>query len=163
MCTYGGKNAKTVTDVFWKEGCKIPDIMVSEIVQLIQKGIISAKNEENRNMIFEATIQFSNVPKGNTIDDIKKFLKNFRNEMYAEKGKNQGEYYMHFYKKMRAKDACTFLQNTPNQFNNYTMISHKKEIGTNSDVVTAASNDSKKRRREEKFIDDEGFTVTKKK
>jgi len=35
MCTYGGKNAKTVTDVFWKEGCKIPDIMVSEVIQLI--------------------------------------------------------------------------------------------------------------------------------
>lgn len=57
MCTYGGKNSKTVTDVFWKEGCKVPDIMISEVVSLIQKGIISANNEDNRNMIFEATLK----------------------------------------------------------------------------------------------------------
>lgn len=36
MCTYGGRHAKTVTDVFWKEGCKVPDIMISEIVRLIE-------------------------------------------------------------------------------------------------------------------------------
>lgn len=46
MCTYGGKNAKTVTDVYWKEGCKVPDILVSELLALIEKGIMSASNED---------------------------------------------------------------------------------------------------------------------
>jgi hypothetical protein len=48
MCTYGGKNQKTVTDVFYKEGCKIPELMVSEVIQLIEKGIMSANNDDNR-------------------------------------------------------------------------------------------------------------------
>ena len=113
MCTYGGKNQKTVTDVFYKESCKIPDIMISELMALIEKGIMSANNEDNRDMIFEATIYLSNVQSGTTMDDLKKFLKNFKNEMYAEKGKKLGQFYLHFYKKMRAKDAFTFLKNTP--------------------------------------------------
>lgn len=109
MCTYGGRNAKTVTDVFWKEGCKIPDILVSELIDLIERGIMSANNEDNKSMIFEATLHIYNVTKGTTIDDLKKFLNNFKNEMYAEKGKQSGSFYLHFYKKMRAKDAMVYL------------------------------------------------------
>lgn len=90
MCTYGGKNSKTVTDVVWKEGCKVPDILVSELMVLIERGIMSANNEDNKSLIFEATLNISNVQKGTTIDDLKKFLTNFRNEMYAEKGKTSG-------------------------------------------------------------------------
>jgi thermostable 8-oxoguanine DNA glycosylase len=113
MCTYGGRNSKTVTDVFWKEGAKVPDILVSEVIALIEKGIISANNDDTRNMIFESTLRVYNVPKSTTIDDLKKQLANFKNEMYVERGK-QGELLLHFYKKMRAKDAHTFLVNSPN-------------------------------------------------
>lgn len=83
MCTYGGKNAKTVTDVFYKEGCKVPDLMVSDVIKLIDKGIMSANNDDQRNQIFEATLYFFNVPKTGTMDDLKKFLSNFKNEMYT--------------------------------------------------------------------------------
>lgn len=83
MCTYGGKNQKTVTDVFWKEGCKVPELMVSEVIQLIEKGIMSANNDDNRSQIFEATLFITNVPRGTTIDDFKKFMVNFKNEMYT--------------------------------------------------------------------------------
>ncbi len=48
MCTYGGRNAKTVTDVFWSEGCKVPDVLVSEVMKLIERGIISANNDDTR-------------------------------------------------------------------------------------------------------------------
>lgn len=42
MCTYGGKGAgASVTDVYWKEGCRVPEIMASEVVTLIEKGIMS--------------------------------------------------------------------------------------------------------------------------
>jgi len=61
MCTYGGKNSKTVTDVFYKEGCKIPDVLISEVMTLIEKGIMSANNEDNKSMIFEATLTITNV------------------------------------------------------------------------------------------------------
>jgi len=87
MCTYGGKSSKTVTDVFYKEGCKVPDVLVSEVMTLIEKGIVSANNDDQRNQIFEATLYIYNVPKGTTIDDLKKFLSNFKNEMYTQKGK----------------------------------------------------------------------------
>lgn len=50
-----------MTDVFWKEGCKVPDIMVSELMALIEKGIMSANSEDNRNQIFEATLYLTNV------------------------------------------------------------------------------------------------------
>ena len=48
MCTYGGRNSKTVTDVFWSEGCKIPEILVSEVMKLIERGIMSANNDDTR-------------------------------------------------------------------------------------------------------------------
>jgi len=34
MCTYGGKvgEGKTVTDVFWKEGCRVPEILGTDVV-----------------------------------------------------------------------------------------------------------------------------------
>ena len=48
MCTYGGKNSKTVTDVFFKEGCRVPELMVSEVMALIDKGIMSSNNDDNR-------------------------------------------------------------------------------------------------------------------
>jgi hypothetical protein len=59
MCTYGARNAKTVTDVFWSEGCKVPDVLVSEVMKLIERGIMSADNSENRDSIFEATLYIS--------------------------------------------------------------------------------------------------------
>ena len=48
MCTYGGKNSKPVTDVFWKEGCIVPDVMISDVMKLIERGILSAKNDDNK-------------------------------------------------------------------------------------------------------------------
>ena len=36
-------------------------------------------------MIFEASINISNVLKGSTIDDLKKFLIAYKNEMYVER------------------------------------------------------------------------------
>jgi hypothetical protein len=122
MCTYGGKNARTVTDVFWKDGCKIPDTLVSEVIKLIERGIVSANTEDNRDQIFEATLIISGVNKGTSTDDLKKFLSNFRNEMYTQKGKNPGQFLVHFYKKPRARDAFTYIVNVPNQFQNVELI-----------------------------------------
>jgi hypothetical protein len=83
MCTYGGRNSKTVTDVFWNEGCKVPEILVSEVIKLIERGIMSVDNDDTRDQIFEATLYITTVTKGTSIDDLKKFLMNFRNEMYT--------------------------------------------------------------------------------
>ena len=162
MCTYGTKNSTTVTDVFWRDGCKIPDILVSEVIKLIERGLVSANSEDNRDQIFEATLFITNVGKFTSIDDLKKFLSNFRNEMYTQKGKMQGHFYVHFYKKQRARDAWTYIRNTPNQFTNVELIQHKKEIGTNPDLTPlqqAELGDKKKKR--ERVIDDEGFMTTK--
>ena len=85
--------------------------------------------------------------------------------MYAEKGKELGSFYLHFYSKMRAKDALTFIQNTPNQFTNVELISHKKEIGTNQNAPSTESNEQKKGaiKKDQNYTDDEGFTIIKKK
>ena len=159
MCTYGSKNAKTVTDVFWKDGSKVPDVLVSEVMALIEKGIMSANNDDNRSQVFEATLFFTSVVKGSCIDDLKKFLNNFRNEMYTQKGKQSGQFYVHFYKKMRAKDALSYIKNTPNQFTNVELTVHKKEIGLNQEAPVKEA--EKKGKKREKVIDDEGFTMIK--
>lgn len=73
---------------------------------------------------------------------------------------------MHFYKRARAKDALTYIRNTPNQFTNVELVVHKKEIGTNPDMTPLqaqqmAAAAEKKRVKREKVVDDEGFEMTK--
>ncbi len=84
MCTFKGATG-SVTDVFWKEGCRIPEILASEVIGLIEKGFMSQSNEEHRNMIFEASIIVPSIPKGSTIDELKKLLYSYTNEYYIEK------------------------------------------------------------------------------
>lgn len=161
MCSYGARNSKTVTDVFWREGCKIPDVLVSEVMKLIERGIMSANNEDTRDQIFEATLYITHVTKGTSIDDLKKFLVNFRNEMYSQKGKQQGQFYLHFYKKARARDALTYIKNTPNQFTNVELITHKKEVGVNADSTPLQAQAQAAKKKREKVVDDEGFETIK--
>ena len=97
MCVYGQMGQKRVTDVFWRDGCKVPEIMCSEIAEMIAKGIEEVKTESNMSTIFEASILICNVTHGNTIDGLKKFLVNFKNEMYTEKGAKPGDFKVHFY------------------------------------------------------------------
>lgn len=97
MCVYGQMGQKRVTDVFWKDGCKVPEVHCSEIADMIAKGIEEVKTESNMSSIFEASILISNVTRGNTIDTLKKFLNNFKNEFYTEKGANQSSFSVHFY------------------------------------------------------------------
>lgn len=87
MCTYGSKlagksssnttNGKAVTDVFWKEGCRVPEILVSEVIKLIEKGFMSSNHEATRNKIFEASLVITGVPKGSGLDEIKRLLNAF--------------------------------------------------------------------------------------
>ena len=163
MCTYGNKSQKTVTDVFWKEGCKVPELMVSEVMALIERGIMSASSEEQKAQIFEATLHIWNVQKGTSIDDLKKFLVNFKNEMYTQKSKqvtSAGEYYVHFYKRLRAKDALTYIRNTPNQFCNVEMVIHQKQAGVNSETTPQQdlANQERKNKAKKAVVDDDGFT-----
>ena len=166
MCTYGGKGgSKSVTDVYWKEGCRVPEIMCSEVVVLISKGIMPQTLEENRNLVFEATINVFDIPKGSSVQDIKTHLNSFKNEFYTERKSNNGmqrSAQLHFYSVQRAKDAFTFLRNSAHQFNNNEMVVHKKEIGTNSSLVTEEEDGDKPKRSRAAVFDDEGFEVVKK-
>ena len=85
--------------------------------------------------IFEASIFISNVVRGNTTDQLKKFLINFKNMIYTEKGPGGATFKVHFYKISRAKEALSFLQYTPSAFSNCTLVKHLKEVGTQGDVA----------------------------
>mmetsp|Transcript_15755 Transcript_15755/g.26588 ORF Transcript_15755/g.26588 Transcript_15755/m.26588 type:complete len:156 (-) Transcript_15755:305-772(-) len=86
MCSFGRKGGTTsVTDVTWKEGCRVPEILATEVVDLIERGIITGDLHENRKLLFEASLVITNIPKGSTLDDIKKLLRNFENEFYPER------------------------------------------------------------------------------
>ena len=54
MCTYRGKlqNGMVFTDVNWKDGCRVPDILVSKVVDLINRGIMEANNADYRASVF---------------------------------------------------------------------------------------------------------------
>lgn len=130
MCVYGQQGQRRTTDVFWKEGARIPEVQISEIVDLIEKGVDAAKQEVDKSAIFEATLNVYNVQKGSTVHDLKNFLEGFKNEFYTELGKPMGTFHCHFYSKVRAKDAINFIKNSPNQFTNCDLVLHKKEIGT---------------------------------
>lgn len=75
---------------------------------------MSNNHDDNKGMIFEASLSISNVTRGTGLDELKKFMSGFKNEMYVERGKTIGSFFLHFYKQMRAKDALTFIMNTPN-------------------------------------------------
>ena len=109
--------------------------MCSEIADMIAKGIEEVKTESSMSTIFEASILISNVPHGSTIDALKKFLVNFKNEIYTEKGESSSSFKVHFYTWQRAREAHSFIQYTPNQFSNCTLVRHKKDIGTLGDQV----------------------------
>lgn len=96
MCAYGGAGQKKTIDVFWKEGSKVPEIMCSEIAALINRGMTEVRAEASLKTIFEASLIISNVPINTTLDTMKKFLTNFRNEMYTER-KSKTQFHVHFY------------------------------------------------------------------
>jgi len=109
MCTYGAQGQKRVTDVYWREGAKVPEVLCSDIAVAISKGITDVRKESSMSSIFEASIFISNVPKGSNIDTLKKFLSSFQNEMYTEKGTSINSFKVHFYNRQRAKDAISYI------------------------------------------------------
>lgn len=67
---------------------------------------------------------------------------------------------------MRAKDALTYIRNTPNQFTNVELIMHKKEVGINMDSTPSQEGALGEKKRTEKLkavVDDDGFTTVIKK
>lgn len=72
--------------------------MCSEIAEMISKGIEEVKTESNISSIFEASILINNVTRGNSIDTLKKFLSNFKSDIYTEKvTNNSSSFKVHFY------------------------------------------------------------------
>jgi len=98
MCVYGSHGQKRVTDIFWKDGCVVPELMCSEVADMINRGIKEVKEEATVTTIFEGTLMIYNVPKGNSIDTLKKFLSHYRSEMYTEKGQTIASFKVHFYR-----------------------------------------------------------------
>ena len=74
MCTYGCHCQKKTTDVFYREGAKIPEIHCTEIAVLISKGINEIHDVTNVKKIFEASLIITNFPVNSTLDTLKKEL-----------------------------------------------------------------------------------------
>lgn len=89
-----------MADIIWKDGCRVPDILATEIISLVEKGIMTHNVDDRRSQVFQASINFPIIPKGLGISDIKSMLPEFLNEYYVEKrGTNYRRAAMlHFYK-----------------------------------------------------------------
>ncbi len=83
--------------------------MCSEIAEMISKGIEQVRNESDISSIFEASLYINNVTRGNTIDTLKKFLINFKSDIYTEKGATPSQFQVHFYSFQRAREALSFI------------------------------------------------------
>lgn len=124
VCSYG-KNAKNITDVYWKEGCRIPTMMVSDIAQLIEKGVI-IEDEINAQSVFKATVSIFNLQRTDTINDIKALLVDFKQNFYSERGKNDASVNLHFFDEQDGRDIFTFFKTSVTQFANVELIVHNK-------------------------------------
>lgn len=153
VCAYG-KNAKNITDVFWKDGCRIPTMMVTEIASLVQKGVLSDTETHSTN-IFKATVTVFNLQRSDTINDIKTFLADFKQQFYSERGQRDGQVNLHFFNEDEAKDVFTYFKNSNSNFANVELRTHSKEEQEEESKADEAGR--KKKRKAE--VDDEGFSV----
>lgn len=169
MCAYRSKpGGPSVADVFWKEGCRVPDILATEIIALVEKGIMTHNAADRRGQVFQASLSFPAIPKGSGISDIKLLLPGFINEYYVEKkgSAHRRAAVLHFYQLQRAQEALATLQAGWHPFENVELISHQKQIGTNQDPIGfgGLSVEPSQRLRADRYeVDDDGFTVIKKK
>ena len=122
---------KIFTDIFWQDGCRIPEILASEVVDLSSKGIMTRTNDETLRIIFECTIIIRNIPKGSTVGDIKRLLSQFSNEFYTERRIKPTKIYalLHFYSKAKADQVIGFLKNGPHQFTEFELFNYRDEDG----------------------------------
>lgn len=164
MCTFKGTES-AVTDVFWKEGARVPSILATDVVRLVERGLVGASDEQLAR-IFEASVAVSHIPKGSTVNDLKGLLGNYANEFYAEArgeaSKCNRNCILHFYKLNRATDAYTELKDGVHQFGGVDLISYRREIGTSSMPIGFGSGegqDEPPRKRNERFEDEDGFTI----
>jgi len=128
---------------------------------LIEKGVDAAKQQVDKSAIFEATLNVYNVQKGSTVHDLKNFLEGFKNEFYTELGKQMGTFHCHFYSKVRAKDAVSYIKNSPNQFTNCDLVLHKKEIGTSQIALGEESKGDYVMKKKKVVVDDDGWSTLK--
>ena len=113
MCAYRCKpGGPSIAEVFWKEGCRVPDILATEIIALVKKGIMTHNVADRRGQVFQASLSFPAIPKGLGITDIKTLLPGFTNEYYVEKRGtvHRRAAILHFYQLKRAQEAFTIQQ-----------------------------------------------------
>ena len=93
-------------------------------------------------------------------------LRLFQNEYYAEKKGPTREghpIYLHFYQKVRAKDALDTLKIAAHTFADIELVSHRKEIGTNQTSIVNVEEAPKRKRADNVITDEDGFQVIQKK
>lgn len=167
MCTYRPKlGGSTVADILWKEGCRVPEILATEIIALVAKGIMSGNSADRRSQVFQASLSFPAIPKGSGISDIKALLPGFTNEYYVEKrGTSHARAaLLHFYQLSRAQEALADLQATWHPFENVAMVAHQKQIGTSQGGIgfgTSGTEPAPRLRSERYELDDDGFQTIK--
>lgn len=163
MCTFKGTEA-TVTDVFYKDGARIPSILATEIIGLVERGIVGAADEQ-LSKIFEASIICPHIPKGSTVNDLKGLLQSYANEFYAEArgeaAKANRSAQLHFYKLQRAKDAYKELKDGVHPFGGVDFVSYRKEIGTSGMPIGLGGfgDQAHGGRRAAAEEDEDGFTI----
>lgn len=96
-------------------------------------------------------------------------MQGYANEYYVEKKgtSHRRAAVLHFYQLTRAQEALVTLRSCWHAFENYELICHQKEIGISQDGIGFSSGltvePAKKQRSDKYAMDDDGFTVIKKK
>lgn len=89
---------KRVIDVYYTEDSRIPEVLLSEYVRLIQKGVLASSTKERKNP-FNASLYIYNVSREHSLDELKDLINEFKHMYYPEydnKSLNKA-FYLHFY------------------------------------------------------------------
>ncbi len=78
-----GNSMKRVIDVYYTEDSRIPELLLSEYVRLISKGILSSSSKERKNP-FMASMYIYNVSREHSLDELKELIPDFKHMYYPE-------------------------------------------------------------------------------
>lgn len=161
-----GNSLKRVIDVYYTDDSRIPEVLLSEYVRLIQKGVLSSSTKERKNP-FNASLYIYNVSREHSLDELKDLINDFKHLYYPEydnKSANKA-FYLHFYSLECAQLCMRKLKATPNPFTSIKFIDNQKlklmaapaaaslDSDDDDEWETGASKKKKPQR-----VDEDGFT-----
>lgn len=121
--------------VRWTKDSKLPQLTLSEYLRQIETGKIKPEVSP-----FEASIKFYNLSMHDTVEELEKFLREFRDEYYIERVDKQLA--VHFWKKDTAEVALRVLKKSNTNFSS-AIVEENMDLKAEEEKIAATEADVK--------------------